>query len=453
MIAGASSGSGKTTITCALLGALKDRRVPLRSYKCGPDYIDPMFHSKILGISSRNLDSFLCSANTVKYLFDRNTPSHTVAVIEGVMGYYDGVAGTGTQASSHDIARILDTPVVLVVDCRGKSLSLAAELQGFLGFQQNRIAGVILNNVGEHAFPMYKRIVEEHTALQVVGYMPHIPEAEIESRHLGLVTAGEISDLRHKLGLLAEQAAKSIDLDLLLRLAATAGEVRYEAIEVSRMPYTMRIGMASDHAFCFYYHDNLDLLKMLGARLVPFSPVTDDALPPGICGLLLGGGYPELNARLLSNNKAMLSDIRAKVLGGLPTLAECGGFMVLGRALVTADGERHEMAGVLNTETHMTKKLSRFGYVTLTARRDNLLCRAGEQINAHEFHYSQADDPGDSFIAQRPNGRSWDCNHTTETLFAGYSHLHLWSNRAFAQRFLDTCADYRRRMHPADMKQ
>jgi len=443
VIAGTGSGCGKTTVTCALLEAFRDKKIALRSFKCGPDYIDPMFHKKILGIPSRNLDSFLCGEETTRYLFAKNCPPHITAVIEGVMGYYDGISGISTSASTHHISHLLETPVVLVASCKGKSLSLAAELKGYREFLPNRIAGVILNCVKKENFDMYKEAIETTTGLPVFGFLPYIPEASLESRHLGLVTADEIKGFRDKIRLLAEQAQKSIDLARLLAIAGTAGVLSCNEPKIERMPITLPIGIAEDAAFCFYYQDSLDLLKSMGAKLIPFSPISDKALPPGICGLILGGGYPELYAKLLCDNVAMLDDIANKVGGGLPTLAECGGFMLLCREIVNNKNEAFPMAGVLHSTVRMTGLLSRFGYVTLTAKKDNLLCKAGEQIPAHEFHYSKATFHGKDVIAQKSNGKNWNCIHATATFWAGYPHLHFWGNTSFARRYLEKCALYR----------
>lgn len=441
LLAGTGSGCGKTSMTCAILGALATRGEDVASFKCGPDYIDPMFHTKILGIPSRNLDSFLCGDETVKFLLHKNSAAHGLAVIEGVMGFYDGLSGTGTAASSYHLSQLTGTPVVLVVDCSGKSLSLAAEIQGYLRFRKNNIRAVLLNKVSPHAYPMYKQLVEEHCGVQVLGFLPKLPEAALESRHLGLVTAGEVRDIQAKIALLAEQAAQTIDLDALLALARDARELAVDEIAIPRLCEGVRIAVARDKAFCFYYEDNFDLLAELGAELVPFSPLEDAQLPEDIHGLLLGGGYPELYADRLSHNQSMLRGIKNAVNEGLPTIAECGGFLLLCRSLRTADGAEYSMAGALNANAWMTARLSRFGYVTLEAQEDNLLCEKGGTINAHSFHYSDSDNPGGGFVARKPGKDiQWPCIHTTGTLFAGYPHLHLWGNTGFAGRFIRACS-------------
>ena len=452
LFAGTGSGCGKTTVTSAVLRALQRRGEALTAFKCGPDYIDPMFHTAVLGIPSRNLDLFFVDEKEVRGQLARHVPAGGMGVIEGVMGFYDGVSGTSDTASAAHLARATDTPAVLIVRPRGQSLSLAAEIKGFRDFAPNTLRGVILNGVSKAMYPFYKAIAEQ-AGLTVYGCLPPVPAAEIPDRHLGLVTAQEIGCLQAKLDRLADAAEQGLDLDGLLALARSAPPLEDRSTPLARSappledrstplaPVTdrpVRIAVAQDRAFCFYYADNFDVLRALGAALVPFSPLADEKLPGGIDGLYLGGGYPELYAEQLAANRTMRESIRAAVQGGLPTIAECGGFLYLHRTL---DGA--EMAGVIDADAHMTDKLQPFGYVTLTAGQDNLLCCAGGIIRAHEFHYAQSDDNGDTFRAEKPNGRAWDCVHATETLYAGFPHLYLRANPAFAQNFVRACAQKR----------
>ena len=368
----------------------------------------------------------------------RHIPADGAGIIEGVMGFYDGISGTSDAASAAHLARATDTPAVLVVRPRGQSLSLAAEIRGFRDFAPNTLRGVILNGVSKAMYPFYKAIAEK-AGLPVYGCLPPVPEAEIPDRHLGLVTAQEIGGLQAKLDRLADVAEQGLDLDGLLALARSAPPLEDRSTPLA--PVTdrpVRIAVAQDRAFCFYYADNFDVLRALGAALVPFSPLADEKLPGGIDGLYLGGGYPELYADQLAANRSMRADIRAAVQGGLPVVAECGGFLYLHRTL---DGKA--MAGVIDADAHMTKKLQPFGYVTLTAGRDNLLCPAGETMRAHEFHYAQSSDNGSAFRAEKPNGRAWDCVHANETLYAGFPHLYFRANPAAAARFVRACASKR----------
>lgn len=438
LIAGIGSGCGKTTVTTALLRALQRRGVPLAAFKCGPDYIDPMFHTEALGVPSRNLDLFFVDETEVRGQLARHIPTDGVGIIEGVMGFYDGVSGTTDTVSAAHVARATNTPAVLVVRPRGQSLSLAAEIKGFRDFAPNTLAGVILNGVSAGMYPYYRAIAEK-AGLRVYGFLPPVPEAEIPDRHLGLVTAAEIGGLQGKLDRLADAAEQGLDLDGLLALARTAPPLVDETAPLALVAdKPVRIAVAQDKAFCFYYADNFDVLRALGAELVPFSPLTDAALPKDIDGLYLGGGYPEVHKEQLAANRTMRDSIRAAVRGGLPTIAECGGFLYLHRTL---DGA--EMAGVLDADTMLTKKLQPFGYVTLTARRDNLLCREGEQIRAHAFHYAVSTDEGADFDAAKPNGRAWACIHANDTLYAGFPHLYFRANPAFAENFVRACAQRR----------
>lgn len=436
LIAGTASGSGKTTVTCAILQALVNRGLKVVSFKCGPDYIDPMFHSRIIGTESRNLDSFFCNRDTLNTLLQRNAGE--LSVIEGVMGFYDGV---GERGSSYQVSEETETPVVLVLDCHGMGQSLGAVMKGFLTFREpNRIAGFIFNRLSERMEPVARELCRE-LGTEYYGRLPYLPEAAVESRHLGLVTAGEIQNLQDKMQLLAEAAEQYIRLDALAELAETAGTPEYREIKPGNTVAHTRIAVARDEAFCFYYEDNLMLLRKLGCEIIPFSPLHDTALPENIGGLILPGGYPELYAEQLAANSRMRRAIREAVQGGLPTIAECGGFLYLGQSLRTADGAVYEMAGALDGEGFPTGKLQRFGYVTLTAQRDNLLSAAGETLTAHEFHYWDSTAPGDAFTAAKAStGAAYPCAMATATLYAGFPHFYLWGNIGAARRFVKRAA-------------
>ena len=437
VLAGTNSGCGKTTVTCAVLQALVNHGLRVGAAKCGPDYIDPMFHSRIIGAKSSNLDAFFFEQDMLRQLLHQNADGCDVTIIEGVMGYYDGLGLLSTRASTFEVAQKTKSPVVLIVHARGAALSVLASVQGFLQFlPDNRICGVILNGCTAMSYAPLARAMEERFGIRALGFLPQLPDCALESRHLGLVTAAEVEHLREKMQRLASEAEKSIDLDGLLALARAAEELSYTPYVPPRFDAPVRIGVARDKAFCFYYEDSLDLLRRLGAELVPFSPLEDGALPDGLQGLYLGGGYPELYAWQLSENKTMREAICRAVAGGLPCIAECGGFMYLTGAI----GE-YPMAGLLPGTCRDMGKLTRFGYVNLTARQDNLLCRAGESIPAHEFHHWDADDTGDAFTAEKPSGRSWPCVHATKTLYAGFPHFHFYANPSFAVRFYEACRE------------
>ena len=441
LIAGTGSGCGKTTLVCAILQALKNRGCAVASFKCGPDYIDPMFHSEVIGAPSANIDLFFSDEATACALFARHAAD--LNLIEGVMGYYDGLSMDDPRASAWDVARTLEVPVVLVVNVRGMALSAAAVVKGYQALRSpDNIAGVILNRATPMSYPGLKRAIERECGIPVYGYLPACPECALESRHLGLVTAQEVTNLHEKLQILAQRAEESIDLDGLIALMRAQPPLDITDKRFSPIG-SVRVAVARDKAFCFYYRDNLELLEELGAELIEFSPLTDAALPD--CdGLILGGGYPELYARELSENETMRASVRAAVRGGLPTIAECGGFMYLTERI----GE-HPMVGAIPACCRDTKKLSRFGYATVTADAESLLFSAGDSIRGHEFHYWDADRPGDSLTARKETGRTWRCGWTSETLYAGYPHLYLHSNPRCAQRFIQKCLE-RKMRHEAD---
>lgn len=435
LIAGTNSGCGKTTLTCAVLQALVNRGMLVGSCKCGPDYIDPMFHSRIIGAKSSNLDLFFFDGNTARCLLAKNGRDRDVVVIEGVMGYYDGMGLSTTRASTYEVAQETDSPVVLAVNAKGASLSVLAVIQGFLTlYPDHHIQGVILNQCSSTTYPALAQAIRERLGLRPLGYLPAMPACALESRHLGLVTADEVADLREKLADLADQAERSIDLDGLLELANQAPPVACRPVALRRFAEPVRIAVARDRAFCFYYQDSLEALEEMGAELVPFSPLEDPALPENIHGLYLGGGYPELYSGRLSANRSMRRSVRGALAAGLPCIAECGGFMYLTEAIGS-----DEMVGVLPGTCRDAQRLRRFGYVTLTAKADNLLCRAGESIRGHEFHRWDTDCPGGDFTAEKSGGRRWDCVVATERLYAGYPHFHFYANPAFAERFYETC--------------
>ncbi len=443
MLAAPSSGSGKTTVSCAILQAFKNRGLNGVSFKCGPDYIDPMFHRQVLGIPSRNLDLFFAKEETIRFLLHKNSAGKDYAFIEGVMGYYDGIASS-SQASSWHLAQATDTPVILVLNCRGMSVSIAAQLGGYLTYEQDsHIQGVILNQISKSLYPEIKTLIEQRWGIPVCGYMPKMSDCSVESRHLGLVTAAEIADIEHRLHLLGQQAEESIDLDLLLEIAAQAPDLSHEKISLPEpLSESVRVGIAKDKAFCFYYEDNLDLLQELGAELIPFSPLSD-SLPDGLDGLLIGGGYPELYASQLSQNTSLRNSLKSALEEGIPCLAECGGFQYLQQELEGEDGQLYPMVGYLPGKSWNAHRLCRFGYVDLTAQKDNMLCCAGESFPAHEFHYWDSEFTGSTFIAQKPMRKSnWECMVSRDHFLGGYPHLYYYANPMMAKRFLEHCMQY-----------
>lgn len=479
LLCAGASGSGKTLLTCGILQALINRGVQPASFKCGPDYIDPMFHKKVLGTVSGNLDTFFLDDESLCWLFTERAKDCDIAILEGVMGYYDGLGGISQKASTYDVARATQTPAILIVNGKGVSASLAAQIQGFQNFKADSgIAGVILNHVKEPMYRLLKAYIEETCHVPVIGWLPELTDIHLESRHLGLVMPDEVEDIQKKLIQLAEVVSQTIDIDQLLAIAQTAPDIS-GTDPLTKLPgtdrvcgETLRIGVARDEAFCFLYEDNLRLLERLGAEIIPFSPIRDKEIPDGLDGLIFYGGYPELYGKELSVNQTMIASIRRADAGGVPILAECGGFMYLGESMEDLDGQVYPMVGLTEGKAYRTGKLGRFGYVDLTVNVPQEVAKAGKTmestaigendemqtgggffdgygdisiLKAHEFHYYDTTDNGCALHAQKPAGkRNWDCMISRSNLLAGFPHIYYYANPKFAQIFLDKC---RRRKH------
>lgn len=443
LLAAPRSGSGKTTMTCALLMALKRRGCAPCAFKSGPDYIDPMFHRAVLGVESRNLDLFFSTPETVRTLYARGAAGHGAAVCEGAMGFYDGLGGVSDRASAWHLADTLGLPVLLVVEPKGQSLTLAAELKGLVNFRTpSHIAGILLNNCTARMHALLAPMLEEETGLPVLGFLPKLPEAVIGSRHLGLYTAAEVENLQQKLALLADAAEEHIDWPRLLALCEK--EPPALPVQPETPPARVRIAVAQDEAFCFTYAETLEAFRDAGAEVVFFSPLRDTALPENIGGLYLPGGYPELHARELSENTSLLREIKQKIESGLPTAAECGGFLYLGQSLTDAEGQSWPMAGVLPGEAKDAGRLVRFGYAALSVDSDSLLFRAGESFPVHEFHHWDSTANGTALAAKKPvGGAEWRCGFVNEHFYAGFPHLY-WAGTPLPQRFAAAAENYRR---------
>lgn len=433
IIGGTNSGCGKTTVVCAILAALKKRGLNTAAFKCGPDYIDPMFHRKIIGVASHNLDCFFCDRNTILALLDQYGSAADISVIEGVMGFYDGSSG-----SVYSLSEMTETPAIIVIDCKGMSDSAGAVISGFLNYRPNRIAGFIFDRLPEKLIPLAEKLCSE-LGTEYFGCLPKC-DVTIESRHLGLVTADEIADIQSKLERLGELAERFIRIDKLFNCCdAPMPELTPAELPFFRDQPT--IAVAKDEAFCFIYQENIELLEKMGCRIKYFSPLSDRAVPEAD-GLILSGGYPELYAAELSANPSMLASIKSRINSGMPTIAECGGFMYLHRELTAKDGIAYPMADVIGGSAFPTGKLQRFGYVTMTAKCDNMLCSAGEMIRAHEFHYWDSSDCGKSFCAEKTDGRMWECCHTSGSLYAGFPHIYFYSDISIAENFVRECSRY-----------
>lgn len=443
MIAAEKSGQGKTMLTCALLSILKSEGMKVVAYKCGPDYIDPMFHRRVLGVPSHNLDSFFSNENQLSCLMGRSAGKYAdrvpegrgrIAVVEGVMGYYDGLGGTTEKASSYETAKLTKTPVILIADASGRSLSVLAAIRGFLSYRQDsNIRGILFNRLSPMLYPALKEKAEQELGIRVAGYIPVLKDFSLESRHLGLIMPEEIPEFKEKTERLADRIRPGIDMEALLAIAGEAKPLSWvpkPTAAVKKKDGTAPvIAVAMDEAFCFYYQDNLDTLEDMGARLLYFSPLRDKKLPEEADGLYLGGGYPELYGKELSENRSMQESIKKALLKKMPCIAECGGFLYLKEWMADREGIRRPMCGVLPGGSRDTGKLTRFGYGLLTSREDGLLGPAGSSFPVHEFHHWDSEENGNAFRFQKPVGiRGWDCGYQTESLYAGFPHLYFYGH-------------------------
>ena len=466
MIAAPKSGSGKTTITCALLQALKNRGQQVVSYKCGPDYIDPMFHKKIIGVPSRNLDTFFTSEEDTRKLLLQDRREEDFAVLEGVMGLYDGLGGIKEEGSSYHLAKVTKTPIILVVDTKGMGRSVVSLIAGFLSYDtEHLIKGVILNRMSKSYYEIIKPLIEAELHISVFGYFPEYKEFHIESRHLGLMMPDEITDVREQLQEVSIAFNETVSVDEIVKAAETAVELHNDeelkiakAVDLQKNIVCVEttqneavfnvktpvIAVAYDEAFCFYYEDNLRLLQKYGAKLQYFSPIHDRELPKGSSALLLGGGYPELYAQKLSENKAMRSLIKFAIDKGMPVVAECGGFMYLHSAITDKEKHTYEMVGAIPHICCYTGKLVRFGYIELTEKQ-SIFLPEGARIKGHEFHYFDSTDNGSNCVAVKPvTGKTYPCVMEGEQYFIGFPHLYYPSNPAFAKSFVEKARQYKK---------
>ena len=473
MIAAPASGSGKTAAVCGLLTLLKKRGCSAGAFKCGPDYIDPMFHKKVLGIPGCNLDSFFLEPEQLRDLFCRETAELEAAVVEGVMGYFDGVGGM-SWGSSWDIARILKLPVILVVDGHGASLSVLAQIKGFLDYQptgereENRIAGVILNRTSPSMCSVLKPRIEKELGIACLGCIPVLKWLDLKSRHLGLLLPDEIGNLQEQMERLSQVLEESVDVERLLELGRgpqrrhesgadqedgagredEAGREDRAGRKKKQGEETFCLTAAMDEAFCFYYQENLELLRELGARIIPFSPLRDEKLPEQTDGILLGGGYPELYAAELGENRSMREFIRRAAEEGMPILGECGGYLYLLEELEGEDGNMYPMAGVFSGSGKREERLRHFGYVTVRTGADSSYLKKGQQIRGHEFHYwhCQKDETEGAMEARKPlGGKKWPAMRIKHQVTAGFPHLYYPSLPEFAERFARACMEYGQR--------
>ena len=440
LIAGPASGVGKTTISLAIAAGLRARGLRVQAFKCGPDFLDTGHLAALTGRPALNLDGWMLNREEICDAFSEATADADFAVVEGMMGLFDGISGEGEKGSAAEIAKILSVPVILVVDASKSSRSIAAVIRGFEVFDPDlRFTGVVLNGVAsETHYRLLADAIVRNCSMPIMGWVPHQQALHIPERHLGLHTAAEIdwNEKRHALELLVRER---LNLDLLLscEFLLEPLDVRVSAIDAE--PRVM-IGVARDAAFCFYYQDNLILLERAGAKLVEFSPLSDVQLPAAVDALYFGGGYPELYAAQLSANTALASEVRGFAASGRPIYAECGGMMYLGERLRTRDGQVHTMAGVLPLETEMTEKLVRFGYVEIELLQDCLLGARGTVLRGHSFHHSRCTNTHEVAPAFRArytlSGMNAEEGYASGNVFASYIHLHFRGAPEIAERIV-----------------
>lgn len=468
ILAGVSSNVGKTTVTATVLKALVDRGLYVQAMKCGPDYLDPTFHKFVTGRPSINIDLHLMGSQGLLDSFYAHSAKADVVVIEGVMGLYDGWDHSLDNGSAAHLSRLLGVPVVLVVDGSGISTSIAALVKGYQSLDERiPLAGVIINQVGSEAHAsLLKDAIEAYCDVPVLGFLPRQSELKLESRHLGLKPAHEVNDLNRQLEALAAAASSTIDIDRLLDLEVDRPpfvdwlmlldgkeEPSGDPLKASHSPTLerpYRVAYALDDAFYFYYEDNLKAMTRAGMALVPFSPLLDRSLPEDVEGLYLGGGYPELFARGLSENIEMRRAIKKLSEEGMPIYAECGGMMYLCDALEDMNGQSYPMVGALKGSSHMTNRLQRFGYVNISVTESGIF-EAGTTLKGHEFHRSTTkwspEQPLAYHVAKAFNfsgtGRSWQCGAQSLNTLGAYAHVHFASNPAAIDHWISVMAKRR----------
>lgn len=448
LFAAPKSGSGKTMITCGIIELLKRQGKKLASFKCGPDYIDPMFHRQVLGIPSGNLDTYFTDSMLTRKLLMDKAGNADLTVIEGVMGYYDGLGGRSETASTYEVARVTKTPVILIVDGKGASVSLAAVIKGIADYKPDSgICGVILNRVSSGYYDRIKEVIERACGIPVIGFLPELKELTVPSRHLGLVSPEEMDVFGEWITAVADALDKTVDIKKLLEISSGAEDLEISgavAASIGHLSCPVRLAVARDKAFSFYYSENMELLREMGAEIVEFSPLQDEALPDDVDGLILGGGYPENFARELENNLSMRESIKNACGQNMPCLAECGGFLYLQQELEGSDGRTYKMAGVLQGKGFRTEKLCRFGYMQGISRRAGVMGGKGLLLKGHEFHYWDCTENGDGFLTEKPLGsRSYSSMVYTNTMLAGFPHFYYYSNPGAVYQFLMQCRRFR----------
>lgn len=445
VIAGTGSGVGKTTITIGLMAAMRKKGYIVQGFKCGPDYIDPTYHTAVTGRPSRNIDSWMLNHEMVKEIVIRASKGADVSIIEGVMGFFDGKDPTNNTGTTAEISVITKSPVVLIVNCASMARSAAAIVKGFQAFaEETNIVAVIANRVGSDGhYKLVKVAIEQECGIPVVGYLKRDDELTIPERHLGLIPSVERGELDHFFEKLTDLVLETVDVDRLFQLAV-APQLEIEASQFSgKQEPSVRIAVARDAAFNFYYEENFEILEAYGAELVPFSPLAGEVLPAEIDGLYLGGGFPEEFAELLASQTEVKQSIKTAIMNGLPTLAECGGYMFLTDTIETTDQLKYDMVGIIPGAVKMQTKLAALGYREITGAEGNFLLNGKTSAKGHEFHYSTYH-PGaeihPAYYTKGMRGTKQE-GYMKDNLIAGYTHFHFGSCPEMVANWITKCKE------------
>ncbi|MFB1083054.1 cobyrinate a,c-diamide synthase [Jeotgalibacillus sp. JSM ZJ347] len=443
LIAGVSSGVGKTGTTIGLMAALIKKGLTVQGFKCGPDYIDPSYHTAVTGRPSRNLDSWMLSADVMKEVFVKGSKGSDVSIIEGMMGLYDGESPTSNRGSAAEVSTILDCPVILIVDCSAIARSAAAVVKGFQSLDPNvLLAGVIANRVGsEGHYKLIKEAVEQECGIPVCGYLTENENMNMPERHLGLVPSIERGELNDQLEKLGEAVAETIDIERIFQISQQPPFAIANTLFKQKDPISVKVAVAYDQAFNFYYQENIELIEAYGAEVIYFSPVNGDVLPPEADGLYIGGGFPEQFLEELSQNSEGKQSIKEAVEKGLPVLAECGGLMYLSESITNLEGKTYPMTGVLPGKTEMQTNFAALGYREISGAEGNPFLKSGTSLRGHEFHYSTFTPYEKMPSAYHVSSHfgSGEEGYLYKNVVAGYTHLHFASDPEVLENFLVEC--------------
>lgn len=446
IIAGTSSGVGKTTITCGIMRALKNLGYDVAPFKIGADYIDTTYHKLATANTSSNLDEFMLEKNTIKKIFMKNMKDKDIAVIEGVMGLFDGYQDRYDYCSTSSMSKILNSPIILVIDAGKMATSISAIVKGFLEFDKDvNIKGIILNNVStQNHYNILKSSINNISDVVVLGHIPKLSDISITSRHLGLKLASEDEENEEKIQKMAKTIQENIDMKALIDISKSE-DLYYKEDEIKKY-YELKLAVAMDKAFNFYYKEGLEEFEKRGVKLLYFDTFNDRNLPD--ChGVYIGGGYPEIHVKELSKNKSLMQDIRQKSTQNMPIYAECGGLMYLGKN-IKIDEEKYEMCGIFQGQSKMSSRLQRFGYCIAKSKYDTIITKKGEEIRGHEFHHSQFETSEDTaFDLQKQmydkSYKIWSGGYISNNTLASYLHIHFSSNPKIVENFCKSMQDYK----------